>query len=599
MATKQTKQTKAAPPRKRKNKNWVTKASILSGPGESRQASEEDQSPFSQTGHLHPPYEPESLARRVEESHDLRPNIDAYAVNIDGFGHRLEPTINLESEDADKKLRRSLLAEAVFDGAATVVTAEAIKARRLELESTQEIERLQIDLFFARPHGDHSFVELRRRVRTDLEETGNGYMEVVRNRAGRIANLVHSKSTCTRLMPINKRPTTFAEQIRVSDVAFRQIKRRRRFRRFVQLIHGLPATYFKEFRDPRIMSAKSGKYYTSLEKLREVDGPRAREASEMIHREIYNPRGPYGVPRWIGAAVAVVGTRSSEEVNADYFDNKAVPPMAVLVSGGRMGKGARAKLQNYIRDEIKNRKNFHSILILEATGKTALPGQNPPNVKIELVPLMNAQLSDALFQGYEERNSEKIGGTFRLPKILRGDIKDFNRSTSLAALTYAEQQVFQPERAAFDYMINTILFAEMGVRFWRFVSNSPVTTNPAEMSEILERLKHAMTPEEQRPVIGEMLNRELPTIEEEWVKLPPDVFLAGVGGVVGERAKQRGEVPRSLLDDLQKLRNELKSSADKQAKMESTYLKALEGIPREYIKVSAEEYASWTAADAA
>jgi capsid portal protein len=32
----------------------------------------------------------------------LRPNVDAYTTNIDGFGHRFEPVIDLDAEDADK-----------------------------------------------------------------------------------------------------------------------------------------------------------------------------------------------------------------------------------------------------------------------------------------------------------------------------------------------------------------------------------------------------------------------------------------------------------------------------------------------------------------
>jgi hypothetical protein len=35
-------------------------------------------------------------------------------------------------------------------------------------------------------------------------------------------------------------------------------------------------------------------------------------------------------------------------------------------------------------------------------------------------------------------------------------------------------QVFQPEREEFDFVVNRKLLNDMGIRFWRFRSNSPV-----------------------------------------------------------------------------------------------------------------------------
>jgi len=37
-------------------------------------------------------------------------------------------------------------------------------------------------------------------------------------------------------------------------------------------------------------------------------------------------------------------------------------------------------------------------------------------MKIELRPLTNAQQTDALFQNYDERNHDKVGQSFRLPR---------------------------------------------------------------------------------------------------------------------------------------------------------------------------------------
>jgi hypothetical protein len=151
-------------------------------------------------------------------------------------------------------------------------------------------------------------------------------------------------------------------------------------------------------------------------------------------------------------------------------------------------------------------------------------------MKIELRPLTNAQQSDALFQNYDERNMDKVGQSFRLPRLLRGDIRDFNRSTGDSALMFAEMQVFQPEREEFDFVINRKVLADMGIRFWRFRSNSPVTRDPAAMAEIVRGLTNAniLTPEEGRQLASDVFNRDFKKINAPWVKQPVPLTLAGI-----------------------------------------------------------------------
>ena len=58
------------------------------------------------------------------------------------------------------------------------------------------------------------------------------------------------------------------------------------------------------------------------------DGP----ATELLHFALHSPRSPYGVPRWIGNLLSVLGSRQMEEVNYLYFSNKSVPPLALLAA---------------------------------------------------------------------------------------------------------------------------------------------------------------------------------------------------------------------------------------------------------------------------
>ena len=79
---------------------------------------------------------------------------------------------------------------------------------------------------------------------------------------------------------------------------------------------------------------------------------------------------------------------------------------------------------------------------------------------------------------------------------------------------FAEMQVFQPEREEFDFVVNRKVLADMGIRFWRFRSNSPVTRDPAAMAEIVRGLVNAniLTPEEGRQLASDVFNREFKKI---------------------------------------------------------------------------------------
>jgi PBSX family phage portal protein len=289
--------------------------------------------------------------------------------------------------------------------------------------------------------------------------------------------------------------------------------------------------FFKEFGDVRTMSSETGLYYDTPEEFAAKE-PRTRPATEVMHFRVFSPRSPYGVPRWIGNLLAVVGSRQSEEVNFSYFENKSVPPLAILVQGGRMTSDSVKRVQEHVTNNIVGKRNFHKILVLEAESQGTHGGHAPSDgrMKIDIKPLTSSQHSDALFQNYDERNIDKVGGSFRLPRMLRGDIRDFNRSTADAALTFAEMQVFQPERQDFDFVMNRRILSAMGIKYWKFVSLAPVMRDPVAMSEIIRNLSNAnvLTPEECRQLTGDVFNRDFRHIRADWVRQPASLTLAGI-----------------------------------------------------------------------
>jgi PBSX family phage portal protein len=392
-------------------------------------------------------------------------------------------------------------------------------------------------------------------------------------------------------MPLDAQPIEVVDRVQVSPVSFDLVPARRRLRRFVQ-VQGNEQVFFKAFADPRVLSKRSGKVFPSVEALRRAD-PDDGPATELLHFAIQSPRSPYGVPRWVGALLAVLGSRQMEEVNYLYFENKSVPPLALLISGGRLSESSVPRIERFIEENLKGKANFHKILILEAEG-----GQGENRAKIELRPLTEAQQQDALFQVYDERNIDKVGGAFRLPRLLRGESKDFNRATAESALRFAEDQVFQPERDEFDYLINRKLLADMGIRFWRFRSQTPVTRDPERMTAMVERLVRVgvLTPEEGRFLAGDIFNREFRKIGDDWTKRPITLTLAGIQtGVEDLRSRtEKGSVledARRLLTLREELVAEEARLADQRVSLARQYLNE----NAERVVVPRDEFASWFA----
>jgi PBSX family phage portal protein len=540
----------------------ILKAVVVGGTGRvqdqaSLPAGEDLHAAFLAAGALQPPYDPYALCLVFEHSNSLRQNVDAYATNIDGFGHRLEAAIDFEAEDADRRVADAIALErqAAIDrgelAADTAIepTAEEVAARRVELVHLARVEKARLEAFFEFCCFDHSFVDLRRRTRQDLEVTGNAYWEALRNNRGDVVRLVHVPAHTVRLLPLDRMPVDLEEPIRVSAVSYELAPARQRLRRFVQL-QGTERVYFKTFGDPRVVSKIAGEVFPdreALEAARAADGP----ATELLHFAVHSPRSPYGVPRWIGTLLSVLGSREMEEVNYLYFQNKSVPPLALLVSGGRLSDASIPRIERFIEENLKGKENFHKILILEAEGGGG--SGEMARAKIELHPLTDAQQQDALFQLYDERNIDKVGTAFRLPRLIRGESKDFNKSTAESALRFAEDQVFQPARDEFDFLINRKLFTAMGIRFWRFRSQTPVTRDPERMTAMVERLVRVgvLTPEEGRFLASDIFNREFRKITDDWVKRPITLTLAGIQ-TGAEDLRPRGE-QGSILDDARKL----------------------------------------------
>lgn len=518
-------------------------------------------------GVIDPPYPPRKLTRLAEISSALNQHIEAIVTNVDEFGWNYEPAVKLDDPELKDKVSDILYCEKIIavggkkDQIKSIKkpTSQEINDKIDELNWVAKYELNKLKTFFFACNPDGSFMALRARTRKDLESTGNAYWEIIRDKKGKVMRIILAPTVFMRLMPLGTDPVEVSEPIPVSEISWDTVKQNRFFRRFAEVSTDQKAVkvYFKEYGDPRIVSKLSGKIYTSLEEFKADDKKPVNDgpANEIIHFFIYSTETfPYGSPRWMGNLPAVLGSRELDEVNLGYFENKTVPPLALLVSGGRLSKGVVPRIEEFIEQNIKGRKNFHKILILEAEGQKSATGLVSTVPTIKFVPLREAQQQDALFQNYDEANWEKIGSSFRLPRILVGRDRSINRATANASLRFAEEQVFEPIRNSFDELINRKILPDLDITFWRYRSNTPTTRDPELLAAIIEGLSDAgvLTPSEARLLAKDVFNKTLEPITAEWTKQPFKLSIAEVKNLdpvyaVGAMS-DNGKAPKKIKD---------------------------------------------------
>jgi len=489
---------------------------------------------------LAPPYDFKRLYDLFEASTLLRPCIDAYVTNIESFGHHLIPSIDFSAKESAAQISNAILYEQATADDATVAaellpepTVEAVEARRLALERVARFEYTKLEAFMSFCCPTMSFVELRRRTRQDLEVLGNAFWEVARNALGEIAYFYYANPIFMHLCVSDAEPVTVTEKVKVTDITWREVSYPYYFRRFARTGANDDAgvtrvIYFKEFGDPRIISRLTGNAYPDLDAMKAAE-PEAVPATEILHFTIPTPASPYGVPRWIANLPGVLGSRELDTVNLNYFKNNVVPPLALLCSGGRFGKGIATRIEEFIEEHLKGKKGINRILVLEAEGQKAAGDSGPRTVpKLQFVPLRDVQQTDALFQNYDIRNEEKVAKSFRLPRIMRGDDSNTNRATAWASLKFVEEEVFEPEREAFDSIMNRRILPVLGTTFWIFRSNAPIVRDPEAMAEMVVNLVKVgvLTLGEGRDMCKDIFNRAFVEISEDWTGKPLPFLLA-------------------------------------------------------------------------
>jgi len=391
---------------------------------------------------IQPEISPDIYASLVEQNNSLNQCISAMEVNIDGTGFDVVRTDREEISDADE--------EAV----------NLINEFLMEVSPTT------------------SFVTLRRQLRRQLEITGYGCIEVIRNPKDEIVFLRTLESKTIRLMKLADPVTALRSLIRGGvELKIQTVARERRF---VQLV-ARKKIYFKEFGSNRDLAKANGTFVATGQRL-----PFEERASEIIYMTVHRSAvSPYGVPRWLNQLPSVIGSRSAEELNLEYFAAGGIPPLMVFISGGAMAQAARKQLEGLLAGKARN-KLKGIVADIQSTSGTIDKGGG---VRVDVESFGSDRQQDSMFEHYDVRCEQRVRASFRLPPLFVGKADDYSYASVFASYTLAEAQVFQPERMEFDEAFNNTVMKEMTKGVYRLKSK-PLTVADAETN--LKALQTAM-----------------------------------------------------------------------------------------------------------
>ena len=375
-----------------------------------------------------PPWNLYQLANYYDTSFANHAAIDAKVENIVGLGYEFE---------VSKR---------------TMLKLEASEAKTAE-NARKRIEKAKIELrdWIESLNDEDSFTTTMEKIYTDVQATGNGYLEIGRTTRGEIGYVGHIPSTTMRVR-------------RLKDG-------------YVQII-GQKVVYFRNF------GAKNPNPITS--------DPRP---NEIIHFKEYSPLNTfYGVPDIMSAISSLHGDQLASQYNIDYFSNKAVPRYVVTLKGARLSADAEDKMFRFLQTNLKGQS--HRTLYIP------LPGDTDQNkVEFKMDPIENG-VQEASFEKYRKQNRDDILIAHQVPlsKIGGGDSAAI--AAALAQDRTFKEQVARPAQRALEKIINKIIREKTDILEFKF--NELTLTDEIAQSQILERYvkTQILLPDEAREILG-------------------------------------------------------------------------------------------------
>ena len=375
-----------------------------------------------------PPYNMYELANFYDTSFANHAAIDAKVENVVGLGYRFDLT--------DRTMLR-------FE---TNEDKDSVgRARR-------RIERMKIELrdWLENLNDDDSFTKTMEKVYTDLQATGNGFIEIGRTVTGEIGYVGHIPATTVRVR-------------RLRDG-------------FVQII-GQKVVYFRNFaaKNPNPMGIDI-------------------RPNEIIHLKEYSPLNTfYGIPDIMAAMPSLIGDQLASQYNIDYFENKAVPRYVVTLKGAKLSGDAEDKMFRFLQTGLKAQS--HRTLYIP------LPGDTDGNkVEFKMEPIENG-IQDGSFKEYRKQNRDDILIAHQVPMSKLGGSDAGGSAAALSQDRTFKEQVSRPAQRHLEKIVNKIIKEKTDILELRF--NELTLTDEIAQSQIIERFvkTQVITPNEAREMI--------------------------------------------------------------------------------------------------
>jgi PBSX family phage portal protein len=297
---------------------------------------------------------------------------------------------------------------------------------------------------------EDTFTETLIKVYTDLEATGNGFLEIGRTTNGAIGYIGHIPAKTMRVR-------------RLRDG-------------FIQLLYG-KAVFFRNFEDTETENPIS---YS------EFDRP-----NEVIHLKKYTPMNNYyGIPDIIAAQTALAGNEFSGRYNLDYFENKAVPRYIITVKGAKLSPESERKLLEFFQVGLKG-KNHRSLYV-------PLPADTSDSkVEFKMEPI-EAGTQEGSFNKYRLANRDEILLAHRVPINKIGVPEGVSLANARDADKTFKEQVCRPAQMRLEKKLNRIIEEKTDALLIKF--NELTLTDEDTQSKIDERYlrMQVITPNEVR-----------------------------------------------------------------------------------------------------
>ena len=391
-------------------------------------------------------------------------NLLAQAISGYAMFDLIEPTYNLEYLSkvyeistynyAAINAKVSNIVGLGYDFVETKKTNDAFDSitddKQLE-RARRKLNKLRQDLhaWLDTTNDEDTFTQTLIKVYTDLEATGNGYIEVGRTTGGNIGYIGHIPSKTMRVR-------------RLRDG-------------FVQLLYG-KAVYFSNFGETEVENPIAG----------QEDRP-----NEIIHLKKYTPMNNYyGIPDIIAAQVALAGNELSGRYNLDYFENKAVPRYIITVKGAKLSPESERKLLEFFQVGLKG-KNHRSLYV-------PLPSDTPDSkVEFKMEPI-EAGNQEGSFEKYRKSNRDEILLAHRVPINKIGTPEGVNLAVARDADKTFKEQVCRPAQMILEKKVNAIFDEKTDALTLKF--NELTLTDEDTQSQIDERYlrMQVITPNEVR-----------------------------------------------------------------------------------------------------